>query len=88
MVRITHIVWDDWNIDHIARHGVTPEDVEEVLDSSFFITKGRDNTFRVIGQTYGGRYLTVYLATRGGGGFYVVTARDASTSERNSFRRS
>lgn len=27
----TVAVWDRWNIEHIRRHGVTPEEVEEVL---------------------------------------------------------
>jgi uncharacterized DUF497 family protein len=25
--------WDQWNIEHVQRHGVTPEEVEEVLAS-------------------------------------------------------
>jgi hypothetical protein len=25
---ITQLMWDDWNIDHIARHNVVPEEAE------------------------------------------------------------
>jgi uncharacterized DUF497 family protein len=25
--------WDDDNVEHVRRHGVEPEEVEEVLDS-------------------------------------------------------
>jgi hypothetical protein len=28
---IDHLVWDDWNREHIARHNVTPEEVEQVI---------------------------------------------------------
>ena len=28
---ILHLVWDEWNRDHIAKHGVTPSEVEEVV---------------------------------------------------------
>jgi uncharacterized protein len=87
MVWIERIAWDDWSIDHIARHGVTPEEVEEVVGPFMLITRGRDDTYRVIGQTYGGRYLTIIVAPRGSGTFNVVTARDADPSERRAYGR-
>jgi len=87
MAWITRIAWDDRSVDHVARHGVTPEKVEEVVGSSAFITRGRDDTYRAIGRTHGGRYLTIILAPRGSGTFYVVTARDADPSERRAYLR-
>lgn len=87
MVRIVRIAWDDWSIDHIARHGVMQDEVEEVVAAAMFITRGRDDTYRVIGRTIGGRYLTMVIAPRGGGVFYVVTARDADSSERRAYLR-
>jgi hypothetical protein len=30
-VVISGFEWDDGNVDHIERHGLTPEEVEEVL---------------------------------------------------------
>jgi uncharacterized DUF497 family protein len=41
---------------------------------------------RVIGQTDGGRYLTIIVVPRRGA-FYVVTARDATTNERRAYRQ-
>lgn len=29
-MRIGELIWDDWNVEHIADHGVAPEEVEEV----------------------------------------------------------
>ena len=60
------IIWDvaddaDGNVQHIAEHGITVEEVEEVLldrDSEDTISRssGRPITF---GYTAGGRYLAV-----------------------------
>lgn len=84
MVRIARLVWDEWNEDHIARHGVNPEAVEEVAGNNPQITRARHGTYRLIGQTNGGRFLIAVVAPRGGGAFYVVTARDADAE---AFRR-
>ena len=64
------ILWDlgddpDGNVQHIAEHGITVEDVEEVLadpDSSTDVSKssGRSITF---GETADGRYLAVVWET-------------------------
>ena len=27
---ISELLWDDWNEAHIARHHITPEEVEEI----------------------------------------------------------
>jgi uncharacterized DUF497 family protein len=86
VVQIQDLEWDERNQEHIARHGVTPAETFEVVGNRPFITRGRGNTFRVIGQTNGGRYLTLYLAPRSRGSFYVVTARDATGEERRAFR--
>ena len=60
------IIWDvaddaDGNVQHIAKHGITVEEVEEVLldrDSEDTISRssGRPSTF---GYTSSGRYLAV-----------------------------
>ena len=86
MVQIQDLEWDGWNEEHIARHGVTPDEAFQVVWNNHVITRARGNTFRVIGQTDGGRYLTLYVAPRSGGSFYVVTARDATARERRAFR--
>lgn len=84
---IQNIIWDEWNVEHIARHNVKPEEVEQVCEGWYLFTKGRQNTYRIIGQTQGGRYLTVIIAPRGHGNFYPVTARDADKKERRRFKK-
>jgi uncharacterized DUF497 family protein len=85
--RVEEILWDDWNEEHIARHGVRPDEVEDVVRSSSTYAERRGNgTYGLLGRTSAGRGLLVILAPRGGGGFYVVTSRDATAAERRRFR--
>ena len=85
MIYIRELLWTDWNIEHIARHNVSPDEVEEVCYSNPFVTKARNKTLRIIGQTYSGRFLTIFLAPRGKGSYLVVTARAATEAERRRF---
>ena len=86
-MRIAGVIWTDLNEEHIARHGVRREEVEEAMRNDPFVTKNRRGTYRPIRQTDGGRYLTVILAPRDQGLHYVVTARDADSVERRSYQR-
>lgn len=87
MVGISEFVWDEWNQEHIAEHGVDTDEVTEVSRNAPYITRARDDHYRVIGQTDGGRFLTLYVARRDFGRYYAVPARDATQSERRSYRR-
>lgn len=86
MFYVSHLDWDDWNEEHVARHHVDPDEVEElVFENAYFSSRARNGTYRLIGVTSAGRYLAVFLAPRGGGVFYVVTARSATEGERRVF---
>lgn len=45
---IRRLIWDEWNIDHIAGHNVEPEEVEEVCRSKNLFERGRDGTYKLI----------------------------------------
>jgi uncharacterized DUF497 family protein len=79
--------WDDANVDHIAEYGVEPEEAEEAVDDRFKAAvsahSGRD---RIIGKTGDGRVLCVVLDRRATG-WRVVTARDATDSEKRAYPR-
>jgi uncharacterized DUF497 family protein len=53
--------WNTWNIDHIAEHGVVPEDAEHVVNHSRppWPQKIGDERWRVWGQTGNGTFLQV-----------------------------
>jgi len=61
--------WDDANVDHIAEHGVEPEEAEEALlgdplDIGFNIVDGEER-WNYVGETSVGRILRVAITFRG-----------------------
>ncbi len=86
VIIIEQIVWDEWNVAHIARHQVTPGEVEEVVWGEPLAGETYAGRLRLIGLTREGRMLTVILAPKGAGMYYTVTARVASKKERVLYR--
>jgi uncharacterized DUF497 family protein len=87
-MRITKLDWDHYRIDHIAQHGVEPEEVWEVCENPLHLAhrQGR-NRYRLYGQTADGRYLFVVLEHIEGTIFKPITARDMTEGEKQNFRR-
>src|SRR5271168_374726 len=76
--------WDSANIEHIARHDVTPEEAEQViqndpLDAPAELRNGEKRTVH-LGKTDAGRVLVV--VTERNSMYRVVTARPAKKKER------
>jgi len=89
MIRVDHLIWDDWNVAHIAQHHVTPEAVEEVCQALPLASTSYGGRLRLIGVSKAGRMLTVILAPgQRPGSYYPVTARPASKRERKRFDES
>jgi uncharacterized DUF497 family protein len=84
-MRIEWFVWTEHNIDHIARHGVRPEEVDEILEGKYRILATLSNRYLLLGQSVGGRYLTVVFESLGNGQAWVITARDMTNTERRRF---
>jgi len=82
MLFIRRLIWDSWNIEHVARHQVTPDEVEEVCHGDPVVQEGKKGRSLVFGPTKAGRMLTVVLDPEGRGLYYPVTARPASRKER------
>ncbi len=77
--------WDSANTEHIARHDVTPEEAEQViqndpLDAPAVIRNGEPRIVH-LGRTDAGRVLVVVVTDRIGM-YRVVTARPANKKER------
>ncbi|HEY6313635.1 MAG TPA: hypothetical protein VIY52_22920 [Streptosporangiaceae bacterium] len=79
--------WTDDSEERIAKHGVTPEEVEQATQRPFYTMPGRGGTTLLLGQTQAGRYLLVVLARAGDGRWHVVTARAMTDSERRVFSK-
>jgi len=89
MRSISSIKWMDESIEHIAKHAVRPEEVEEVCfneEEAPYIRSGRENLHYVFGKTYSGRFLFIVVRFIRHGEVRVVTARDMNDWERAYFK--
>ena len=88
-VRVRKLVWDDWNIAHIARRQITPEGIDWLLAGMQprpRFDRGRSGTLAVWGKDKQDRYLLLILAERSTGIYYLVTARPMTTREKSRFK--
>ncbi len=80
--------WDEENKTHLSRHGVTPDEAEQVVeDEDLLYYHVGEERYLGYGQTAAGRYLTVIFAWRPRRVIRFVTARDMAQGERRLFRR-
>ncbi len=87
MLIIRRLVWDDWNVPHIARHTVTPQEVEDVCHRAPLVQQGKQGRLVLVGPTAAGRILDVVLDPEGHGIYYPVTAFPASRKDRALYER-
>ena len=81
-------VWDVWNSEHIATHGVTREQVEEAVAGDTVARATYKNRFLVLGPTRTGRMVAVVIGAVPGqpGASYTFSARPASRAERRYYQ--
>lgn len=92
--------WDEFNIAHIARHGIAPEQVEEVYYGegplptlgirarARWPSKSHENRYRLWGTDASGNLLEVIVATYPDSGVWrCVTAYPMSKAARVAYRR-
>jgi uncharacterized DUF497 family protein len=90
MRAVSSLKWTDESIEHIARHGIRPNEVEEVCfneEIAPFIKSGRENLHYIFGRTYSGRFLFVVVRFVRPGEVRVITARNMNAWEKNYFRK-
>jgi uncharacterized protein len=88
MLTIRRLIWDAWNVAHIARHHVIPEEVEEVCHGLPLTSQTYKGRIRVVGPTQARRMLTVILGpTDQQGVYYPITARPADRKERRNYEQ-
>ncbi|HVF69819.1 MAG TPA: hypothetical protein VNA13_04635 [Xanthomonadales bacterium] len=81
MVTINGLIWDDWNREHLAKHKVSPEEVEEICHGKYQAFESFRGRIQVIGKTKSGKKLIIILSPEdrdlkiyGGGLYYPITA--------------
>jgi len=82
-----HLLWTEQSREHIARHGVSPADVEFLLGRPAYVERGAKHYYVYRGQDRQGRFLLVVLDDLGDGRYYVVTARPLKPRERRTLLR-
>lgn len=80
-VKIDKLVWDEWNIQHVARHNVVQSEVEESLHNRFVVRPTYRERLLLIGKTNAGRLISTVVHEDNENIYYVITSRDASVSE-------
>ena len=86
-MRIDSFEWNDWNIEHIERHHVVPQEVEEACYNQPVIRKTKDGLYLVYGQSDAGRYLFTVVRYKDKGIVCVVTARPMMPNEQRYYRK-
>ena len=84
---IDELIWPADRVDHIARHGIEPEEVEEVFAGDHKVRRTRQQRYIALGETLDGRLAFVVFRRLSGGLVKVITARDMDARERRLFRR-
>jgi len=81
-MRIDDLEWTLDRIEHIARHGITPEEAEQVFASVPLFRRGRGGVYEAWGQTESGRYVLVIFRYLGHNRAWPITARDMGENEK------
>ena len=81
--------WNAWNVEHIAEHGVSPEEAESVVKRARrpYPDARPDGKRFVIGRGYGGRWLQVVYIYDPEDVVYVIHARPLREDEKRRARR-
>lgn len=88
---IAEWLWDDDNVAHLARHGVTARQVVTCWrnDPKFRRNKrGRAATHQMVGPDAGGRFVAVFVVEVEPGRWRAIAARPATEAERHWWERS
>lgn len=62
MIVVKGLIWDDWNKDHIAKHGISVEEVEEICHGKFQAIESYRKRLQLSGKTKKGRIITIILS--------------------------
>jgi uncharacterized DUF497 family protein len=88
---IDEFIWPEDRIEHIALHGVTPGEVEEVCFGKPLVqrakSEGENPVYYILGQTESGRYLFCVVIRFPEGKGYPVTAREMTAKEKRRYRK-
>lgn len=81
--------WNEWNIDHVQKHGVSPEEAESVVSRAarpFPLAIG-DDEWLAWGPGQGGRLIQVIFLKEEDDDVFIIHARPLNDREKKRYRR-
>jgi hypothetical protein len=81
--------WNEWNTEHVATHGVSPEEAETAIQTALrpYPRKIEDDKWLVWGKGSGGRFLQVIFVLDEDESIFVIHARLLTSNEKRRLRR-
>jgi uncharacterized DUF497 family protein len=81
--------WNDWNEEHLATHGVDPQEAEEVVVGAQppFPLVQADEKYLVWGPTEEGRLLQIVFVIDSNDSVFVIHGRPLTETEKKRYRR-
>jgi len=86
-MNIESLYWDDENIEHISKHNVNPQEVEDACFGTHIIRKEGNRRYILSGQSANGRYLNVVIERVSKGLFRPITAFEMSENYKRRYRK-
>lgn len=88
VIIVRKFIWDSWNIQHLARHNITPDEVEAVCHNQPIVLRGQQkNRLVLIGETEENLILVIVLEANGKGKYYPITAYPAEKQDITLYKR-
>ncbi len=88
---IHELIWPQDRIEHIGKHGIEPNEVEEVCFGEPLVQRakvsGKNPLYYVLGQTAAGRHLFCVVIQFPDGKGFPVTARLMTGGEKKRYNR-
>ena len=81
--------WIEWNIDHIAEHGVTQDEAEFAVENAKppYPEARDDDKWRVVGRSRVGRFIQVVYLLDEDETVFVIHSRPLTDKEKRRLRR-
>jgi uncharacterized DUF497 family protein len=81
--------WNDWNIEHVLKHGISLNEAEDVVRQSArpFPRYLEDGKWLVWGRGQGGRFVQVIFVLDDTADIYVIHARLLTEREKRAYRK-
>ncbi|TET67544.1 MAG: hypothetical protein E3J40_03010 [Dehalococcoidia bacterium] len=85
-MRVNGLEWDDINLEHIGKHNLSPEEIEDACFGRHYAFRVKYKRMAIFGQTSGGKYIKVILEQRHGNTYRPITAFGMKREEQKKYK--